>query len=591
MAPSFPKFDRLRAFRTGFRQSPASQIEPSSEVSAGLLQSPKPTEPILQSVQSPPRKAIPLFDECAISCTDTLASDVLLGRDRVVCFSGTSQFAPGDVSTCSLAALNFIRVAFNQTERHQGNITDVLSSLATKKTMEEIVSIRAGWSSDIHLDVEDICRAPLFDMSLKQVATKYELPRPDHFKHVLQELRGIESCAAVIFTCTPETIACFKMQDHLSDKTIFVVFDPQRRRSHPLGAGLIFSTSMTQTALNLSRVLRTDGQRSSPMACTLQPQLLATGHIFTPKRQQLEARRAPVEPSVPAHSLRAEVVELKRQTITLTPEIQRLEAQVDKIRKERFKAEQAVAHAKELAEQERRLSSVSAPANGRAGSPKLPYIKRCVKPKDSRSNFNDVPQSPQIRPMSPRMRTSEDLSEVIERALKLHNVLDVEDTKCRRPPADPPHRIQCMFRCVNRCKQSAFVDRQDYDAMQNIVCPVRGCNHVWCKDCQQTVIVGGPKHICDGSAALDRLVKRKGWHYCPSVSQFPIPSTEIRLSLWQVAERQSRSSIQCIVPGCNTHFCYVCGGLIVRSALRDEVRHAIARHYSSKCLLFEVPGA
>lgn len=48
------------------------------------------------------------------------------------------------------------------------------------------MSIRAGWSSDIHLDVEDICRAPLFDASLRPISTKYEPPRPDNFKHILQ---------------------------------------------------------------------------------------------------------------------------------------------------------------------------------------------------------------------------------------------------------------------------------------------------------------------------------------------------------------------------------------------------------------------
>lgn len=143
MAPSFPKFDRLRAFRTGFRQTPAAP-EPTSDILAGLIQPPKPTEPIFHHVQSPRRKTLPLLnDECAVSCTDTLASDVLLGRDRVISFAGTPQFAAGDVSACSLAALNFARITFHQAERYQGNISDILTSLATRKMVEVSVDLRA----------------------------------------------------------------------------------------------------------------------------------------------------------------------------------------------------------------------------------------------------------------------------------------------------------------------------------------------------------------------------------------------------------------------------------------------------------------
>ena len=46
---------------------------------------------------------------------------------------------------------------------------------------------------------------------------------------------------------------------------------------------------------------------------------------------------------------------------------------------------------------------------------------------------------------------------------------------------------------------------------------------------------------------------------------------------------------QCISPGCNTHFCYVCGGMIVRSALNHEIDTAVSEHYS-RCQLFEVPN-
>jgi hypothetical protein len=66
--------------------------------------------------------------------------------------------------------------------------------------------------------------------------------------------------------------------------------------------------------------------------------------------------------------------------------------------------------------------------------------------------------------------------------------------------------------------------------------------------------------------------------------------------------------LQCRVPSCNTcvlgpfaivvilsdweslfsHFCYGCGGLIVRSGLGNVVNQAIAHHFSGNCALFQL---
>jgi hypothetical protein len=37
------------------------------------------------------------------------------------------------------------------------------------------------------------------------------------------------------------------------------------------------------------------------------------------------------------------------------------------------------------------------------------------------------------------------------------------------------------------------------------------------------------------------------------------------------------------------HFCYICGGLIVRSALGEEINEAASAHYRKNCALFEAP--
>ncbi|PIL29124.1 hypothetical protein GSI_09172 [Ganoderma sinense ZZ0214-1] len=68
-----------------------------------------------------------------------------------------------------------------------------------------------------------------------------------------------------------------------------------------------------------------------------------------------------------------------------------------------------------------------------------------------------------------------------------------------------------------KCLNSIFVDKEEYQgAQQAIVCPLPGCNHVWCKLCSQTIEAGkGPKHSCDGSFELDHLMLQRGWKHCP----------------------------------------------------------------------------
>jgi hypothetical protein len=40
-------------------------------------------------------------------------------------------------------------------------------------------------------------------------------------------------------------------------------------------------------------------------------------------------------------------------------------------------------------------------------------------------------------------------------------------------------------------------------------------------------------------------------------------------------------------PFLTRHFCYICGGLIVRSALGQEIKEATSAHYRKICVLFE----
>lgn len=88
--------------------------------------------------------------------------------------------------------------------------------------------------------------------------------------------------------------------------------------------------------------------------------------------------------------------------------------------------------------------------------------------------------------------------------------------RCRKYAMISSRCIQTLT--IERCKRSAFVDRDDYNETSNITCPLPGCSYTWCKFCNRGIKIKGPKHSCDGSSELDHLMKTKGWKYCPSTS-------------------------------------------------------------------------
>lgn len=76
------------------------------------------------------------------------------------------------------------------------------------------------------------------------------------------------------------------------------------------------------------------------------------------------------------------------------------------------------------------------------------------------------------------------------------------------------------------CQKFAFVDRQDHDAMDILICPFN-CGYLWCKACQQQVHHGA-KHSCDGTEEMARLMKVKGWRACPGTHSLPHVRKDIR---------------------------------------------------------------
>ncbi|KAI0692273.1 hypothetical protein BC835DRAFT_1357920 [Cytidiella melzeri] len=126
-----------------------------------------------------------------------------------------------------------------------------------------------------------------------------------------------------------------------------------------------------------------------------------------------------------------------------------------------------------------------------------------------------------------------------------------------------------------QCQQAVFVDKVEYDEQEVVACPLPGCTHAWCKACSRSIDFAGPKHSCDGTSELNHLMNQQGWKNCPAC-RTPISKSD------------GCNHMTCIAPGCNVHFCYVCGESIVQSVRRQDIRGALERHYA-RCRLIDEP--
>ncbi|KAH9988131.1 hypothetical protein BJV77DRAFT_1061466 [Russula vinacea] len=109
------------------------------------------------------------------------------------------------------------------------------------------------------------------------------------------------------------------------------------------------------------------------------------------------------------------------------------------------------------------------------------------------------------------------------------------------------------------CNQSSYFDREEFNEARNLRCPLDGA-------CQQEITPNGPEHSCDGSSELKHLVQEQGWKFCPTCNT---PCEKI----------SGCNFISCISPGCNSHFCYKCSELIVRSAVPTAIAGGKSEHY------------
>ncbi|KAL0953722.1 hypothetical protein HGRIS_004912 [Hohenbuehelia grisea] len=136
-------------------------------------------------------------------------------------------------------------------------------------------------------------------------------------------------------------------------------------------------------------------------------------------------------------------------------------------------------------------------------------------------------------------------------------------------------RLHCR-----RCKQSMSVLREDYNREPLITCPLPNCSFSWCSACQKALDDDLFDHSCDTNAVFDGLVRESGWKFCPGCKT-------------PIQKESGCNHMTCASPGCNVNFCYVCGEMIIRSALAREIEAATVAHFrEQECQLFEdVPDA
>ncbi|KAA1477866.1 hypothetical protein DENSPDRAFT_787293 [Dentipellis sp. KUC8613] len=603
--------------------------------------------------------------------TNELVRDVLVKKkEGIVSFAGTSQYGARGlgISACGLAALNFARVIF--AKEQEGERDESLLRIAiSKETAEEITAICAAWSSNAHLEVEEIWKIPLFESSLKLRGTKYGHPGLEQFERLLEDLKAIDTSAVVIITRPPEILACLKIK--VSGTDVFIVFDSHSRPRYPDGAGFIIHTSVPAIAGRLAELLPVVDFSDKDLHW--QAQLLSnySGHVFVPRGivpNLMNLTHMVMDTSLTLLALRSDITQLTTQNNHLTSENLRLRSELE---------ENEERHRREL--ERLRLSSQTRPPVeqysrpfGSSPSTASPWIHTPhINAVASSSRLPDR-KSPTPSPLTEDFRLAAQLqsewekeNDTFNQALQQQKLFNEENEHLQAQRAELAKTDQRRFECgicfeehpedfvarpdrcshsfcrdcirrlvitklnehrfpvlcpvcsvdrdkadpgvisqhlvleigitdkeyaiweemelsafsvlihCRQCKKSMFVDKDDVSETDTLVCPMLSCQFAWCKSCQQAIDIGGPKHSCDGSSELDHLMRERGWKYCPNCKT-------------PIQKISGCNHMTCMSPGCNTHFCYVCGEQIVRSALRREIERGVTAHYR-RCNLFEVP--
>ncbi|KAJ7509867.1 hypothetical protein B0H11DRAFT_2168922 [Mycena galericulata] len=280
------------------------------------------------------------------SSAQTILQEVLRGKEKIVSHEGASQYRGGGIASCGLAGLNFVRVVFAKVE--EGLVDGLLlEDVVSQKTSEEVISICSRWPSNIHLEVEDIYKVPLFEKALTLLSSTYGEPGFKRLREVLLNLQSLPNdYAAVLITRPPEIITCFKLPirgESGVKQDVFIIFDSHPRPEHAHGSGLILNTSVDATASHLDNLLAVDHRLLADSSLQWQTQLLAhfSGHYFVPKGRTPnsvgELSQTVLESSLAVLALQAEVADLKFQASSFALDRHSLEMELDDL-KDRYRS-------------------------------------------------------------------------------------------------------------------------------------------------------------------------------------------------------------------------------------------------------------
>lgn len=123
-----------------------------------------------------------------------------------------------------------------------------------------------------------------------------------------------------------------------------------------------------------------------------------------------------------------------------------------------------------------------------------------------------------------------------------------------------------------KCKQSYMLSRDDYYDMDRRVtefkCPLKSCDHVFCRDCLKTKEQDG-SHECEWSEANEDFVNAQGWGRCPRCKAIAWKDVGCNL-------------MTCTTLGCNTKYCYRCHKKLIKPAEGDEIQKLLDQHQDCK---------
>ncbi|KAF7969295.1 hypothetical protein HWV62_27771 [Athelia sp. TMB] len=416
------------------------------------------------------------------------------------------------------------------------------------------------------------------------------------------------------------------MKIALREKDVFAIFDSHSRPCYPHGSGLILNSSICGTAARLSSILPVDSRLMAQINMQWQTQMLAnySAHIFVPQDLNSTSEaltQALVTSSLKVLALQVENADLRSRNSALISKQRQLDAEAE--------TRASVTHKREwlwsflpssllgvnkqyYPESSTESWSATSPGGLSVAEPS-PSRQHVASPGPStyqRSRLATVPPPQRMftcgvcfekQPEDFIARIDTCNHQFCRDCIQGHVNSKLQERRfpvmcpsCMMSKSGEPGVVSnslaqqilteaqfmiwtelemvefSVLLYCQRCKQSGYVDKEDFETADTLSCPFADCQHIWCKACQHSIVIGGPPHSCDGSTEFDFLMDKEGWKYCPSCKT-PFMKTE------------GCNHMTCTSPGCNTHFCYLCGELIIRSTLQSDVSTAILNHFGGKC--------